>query len=111
MISELNNNSDVVILSRYVKGGGDERILLRSLGSKIFNIFCRLLFRIPTKDLTSSIFLMKRSILDEITLCYGHGEFFLEFLYNTHKKVLKSQKFHMCKKKMKMIVIANLHQI
>ena len=60
MISELNNNSDVVILSRYVKGGGDERILLRSLGSKIFNIFCRLLFRIPTKDLTSSIFLMKR---------------------------------------------------
>ena len=90
MISELNNNSDVVILSRYVKGGGDERILLRSLGSKIFNIFCRLLFRIPTKDLTSSIFLMKRSILDEITfLCYGHGEFFLEFLYNTHKKGFK----------------------
>ena len=90
MISELKNDSDVVILSRYVKGGGDERILLRSLGSKIFNIFCRLLFRIPTKDLTSSIFLMKRSILDEITfLCYGHGEFFLEFLYNTHKKGFK----------------------
>ena len=90
MINELNNNADVVILSRYVLGGGDERILLRSLGSKIFNTFCRLLFRIPTKDLTSSIFLMKRSILDEITfLCYGHGEFFLEFLYNTHKKGFK----------------------
>ena len=26
MISELNNNSDVVVLSRYVEGGGDERI-------------------------------------------------------------------------------------
>ena len=47
MINELKNDSDVVILSRYVGGGGDERILLRSLGSKIFNTFCRFLFRIP----------------------------------------------------------------
>ena len=30
MINELKNDSDVVILSRYVEGGGDERILLRS---------------------------------------------------------------------------------
>ena len=90
MINELKNDSDVVILSRYVEGGGDERILLRSLGSKIFNTFCRFLFRIPIKDLTSSIFLMKRDILDEVTfLCYGHGEFFLEFLYNTHRKGFK----------------------
>ena len=90
MINELKNDSDVVILSRYVGGGGDERILLRSLGSKIFNTFCRFLFRIPIKDLTSSIFLMKRDILDEVTfLCYGHGEFFLEFLYNTHRKGFK----------------------
>ena len=100
MINELKNNSDVVILSRYVSGGGDERILLRSLGSKIFNTFCRLLFRIPTKDLTSSIFLMKRNILDEITfLCYGHGEFFLEFLYNTHKKGFKIKEIPYTQKK------------
>ena len=100
MINELKNNSDVVVLSRYVSGGGDERILLRSLGSKIFNTFCRLLFRIPTKDLTSSIFLMKRNILDEITfLCYGHGEFFLEFLYNTHKKGFKIKEIPYVQKK------------
>ena len=100
MINELKNNSDVVVLSRYVSGGGDERILLRSLGSKIFNTFCRLLFRMPTKDLTSSIFLMKRNILDEITfLCYGHGEFFLEFLYNTHKKGFKIKEIPYVQKK------------
>ncbi len=100
MINELDNNSDVVILSRYVAGGADERILLRSLGSKIFNTFCRLLFRMPTKDLTSSIFLMKRSILDEVTfLCYGHGEFFLEFLYNTHKKGFKIKEIPYVQKK------------
>ena len=100
MMNELKSNSDVVILSRYVLGGGDERILLRSLGSKIFNTFCRLLFRMPTKDLTSSIFLMKRNILDEITfLCYGHGEFFLEFLYNTHKKGFKIKEIPYVQKK------------
>ena len=30
---------------------------------------------------------MKRKILDEVTfLGYGHGDFFLEFLYNVHQK-------------------------
>ena len=39
------------------------------------------------KDFTSSIFLMKRQVLDEITfLGYGHGDFFIEFLHNAHKK-------------------------
>ena len=33
---------------------------------------------------------MKRKILDEVTfLGYGHGDFFLEFLYNVHKKNFK----------------------
>ena len=32
MINELNNNSDVVILSRYVKGGGDERVFFKING-------------------------------------------------------------------------------
>ncbi len=100
MISELNNNSDVVVLSRYVQGGGDERVFLRSIGSKIFNTFCRLLFKIPVKDLTSSIFLMKRYIIDEVTfLCYGHGEFFIEFLYNTHRKGFKIKEIPYIQKK------------
>ena len=87
MNEELEANIDIIILSRYIKGGGDNRILLRALSSKYFNLFCRAVFRIPIKDFTSSIFLMKRKILDEVTfLGYGHGEFFLEFLYNAHKK-------------------------
>ena len=42
MISELNNNSDVVVLSRYVKGGGDERVFLRSMGSTGYPIIPKL---------------------------------------------------------------------
>ena len=90
MIAELKTGNDLIILSRYIDGGEDRRILLRSLGSKYFNLFSRILLRIPIKDLTNSIFLMKRQVMDEVTfLGYGHGEFFLEFIYNAYKKGFK----------------------
>ena len=88
MVNELKSgNNDLILMSRYVKGGGDDRIFLRSFCSKYFNLLCRTILRTQIKDFTSSIFLMKRKILDEVTfLGYGHGEFFLEFLYNVYKK-------------------------
>ncbi len=90
MIEELKSQNDIIVLSRYVQGGGDRRILLRSLSSKYFNLFCQFILRSPIKDFTSSIFLMKRKILDEVTFIgYGHGEFFLEFIYNAHRKGFK----------------------
>jgi len=86
-VKELETSTDLVVLSRYIDGGGDNRVFLRAMASKYFNKFCRFVFNVKTKDLTSSIFLMKRKILDEVTILgYGHGEFFLEFLYNVHKK-------------------------
>ncbi len=87
MAKELENGNDIVVLSRYIPGGGDERVAIRSLGSKYFNLFARTILRLPIKDLTNSIFLMKRKVMDEVTfLGYGHGEFFVEFLYNAHRK-------------------------
>ena len=87
MINELKSNNDLILMSRFIEGGGDNRIFIRAFCSKYFNILCRFILRTPIKDLTSSIFLMKRKILDEVTfLGYGHGEFFLEFLYNVYKK-------------------------
>ena len=100
MISELKSGNDLAILSRFIDGGGDERILIRSLGSKYFNIFSRILLRIPIKDLTNSVFLMKRKVMDEVTfLGYGHGEFFMEFLYNAHKKGFKIKEIPHIQKK------------
>jgi len=100
MIKELESDNDLVVLSRYIKGGGDKRVLFRSLGSKYFNIFSRALLRLPIKDLTNSVFLMKRTIMDEVTfLGYGHGEFFLEFLYNAHKKGFKIKEIPHVQKK------------
>ena len=100
MIRELESGNDLVILSRYIKGGGDERILLRSIASKYFNIFSRIVLRVPIKDLTNSVFLMKRKVMDEVTfLGYGHGEFFLELLYNAHNKGFKIKEIPHVQKK------------
>ena len=100
MSNELKSDNDLILMSRYVKGGGDNRIFVRAFCSKYFNILCRIIFRIPIKDFTSSIFLMKRKILDEVTfLGYGHGEFFLEFIYNAHKKGFKIKEIPYIQKK------------
>ena len=90
MSKVLESNNDIVILSRYVDGGGDERNAIRVFCSKYFNLFCRIILTSSIKDFTSSIFLMKRKIIDEVTILgYGHGEFFIEFLYKVYKKGFK----------------------
>lgn len=100
MIEELNLDNDIVVLSRYVKGGDDHRIWLRRTCSKFFNLFCRLMLGTTIKDFTSSIFLMKREVMDEVTfLGYGHGEFFLEFLHNAHKKDFRIKEIPYVQKK------------
>ena len=89
MIDQLSNN-DIILLSRYVEGGKDERSRLRILSSKIVNWLCRLILSKEIKDYTSGIFVMKRNVLLTVTpICYGHGEFFVEFIYKAHKRGLK----------------------
>jgi dolichol-phosphate mannosyltransferase len=100
MANELNNNNDIIILSRYVQGGGDERNLIRVFCSKYFNLFCRIILTTKIKDFTSSIFLMKRKIINEVTILgYGHGEFFIEFLYKVYKKGFKIKEIPYIQKK------------
>jgi glycosyltransferase involved in cell wall biosynthesis len=89
MIAELDNN-DLVILSRYVPGGNDERSKLRIFSSKLINLVCRIILDDSVKDYTSSLFLMKREKLSlAVPICYGHGEFFIEFIYKLIKKSIK----------------------
>ena len=81
---------DIVLLSRYVRGGGDQRSKMRILSSKIINLICRVILGNDIKDYTSSIFLMKRNVLTHgVPIAYGHGEFFIEFLYKIKKNGVK----------------------
>tara|TARA_B100001093_G_C26803837_1_gene1004617 strand:+ start:212 stop:907 length:696 start_codon:yes stop_codon:yes gene_type:complete len=81
---------DVVLLSRYVDGGGDKRSNMRILSSKIINSVCRIFLGSEIKDYTSSIFLMRKEVLNYgVPIAYGHGEFFIEFLYKIKQNGVK----------------------
>ena len=81
MIDNLEN-SDIVLLSRYVEGGKDERNKVRVFSSRLINFISRLILRSKIKDLSSGIFVMKRDVLlDAVPIASGHGEFMVEFLY------------------------------
>ncbi len=89
MINKLDEY-DIVLLSRYVKGGSDQRSRMRILSSKLINLICRFFLGDQIKDYTSSIFLMKREVLKYgVPIAYGHGEFFIEFLYKIKKNDVK----------------------
>ena len=89
MIDQLNNN-DVVLLSRYAEGGDDKRDKLRSFASRFLNWIYQLTLSKEIKDYTSGMFVMKRDVLlVAIPNCFGHGEFFVEFIYKTHKRGVK----------------------
>ena len=89
MIDQLNNN-DIVLLSRYVEGGDDERNKLRSFASRFLNWIYQLTLSKKIKDYTSGMFVMKKDVLlTAIPNCFGHGEFFVEFIYKIHKRGVK----------------------
>ena len=89
MIENLKDN-DLVLLSRYVQAGSDERNKTRVFSSKFINFVCNIFLTRSIKDFTSSIFIMKKEVLNSVVpICYGHGEFFIEFLYQCYKKEIK----------------------
>lgn len=86
MINELQSN-DVVILSRFLEGGKDERNFVRKWSSYILNKITKFVLRSKINDLSSGIFVMKRAVLlDTLPIASGHGEFMIEFLYNAERK-------------------------
>ena len=92
------DTSDIVLLSRYVDGGLDQRSKLRILSSQLINFFCQIILSNKIKDYTSGIFLMKREVLlSTVPISTGHGEFFIEFLYKalvSGKKIIEIPYVH-----------------
>ena len=87
LAAELNVGYDIAVLSRYIRGGGDQRIFIRSFSSKAINTVARFFLRIPFNDFTSCIFLMKRKLLDYSEIIKtGYAEWFIEFIYIVYKK-------------------------
>lgn len=79
-------DQNIVIMSRYVEGGADYRSKQRIFTSKVINYLCRIILNPKIKDYTSGIFAIKKKLLIDVTpICYGHGEYFIEFIYKASK--------------------------
>jgi len=78
---------DLVIGSRYIKGGGMED-RLRYVLSLIYNLLIKNLLRLKTHDNLSGFFLIKRDLLHKFekeNIFVGYGEYFIRLLNIAHK--------------------------
>ena len=89
MIKNLKDH-DVVIGSRYVEGGRDVRTFLRVASSRLINGLATIVLGYGIKDYDSGFIVIKRQVLDRVTLMpTGYGSYFIEFIYTCCKKGLK----------------------
>lgn len=88
MIEKLNEY-DIVVGSRYAKGGKDDRATLRVISSRLINGLARLVLGFGIKDYDSGFVVLRRSVFDKVSIIpTGYGAYFMEFLYTCRKKGL-----------------------
>ena len=98
--TELDNGNYFAVLSRYIDGGGDERIFLRSFASKIINKFCKLFLGSEFNDYTSGIFLTrKETLLENKDIITGYSEWVMEYIYRLKMHNLKLSEIPYIQKK------------
>jgi dolichol-phosphate mannosyltransferase len=89
MLSTLNT-CDVVIGSRYVAGGKDDRAHSRVLTSRFINRMASFVLDHGIQDYDSGFILMHRQVLDCVSLTpSGYGAYFIQFIYACCRKGLK----------------------
>jgi dolichol-phosphate mannosyltransferase len=87
---EILASCDVVIGSRYVHGGKDDRAPSRVLTSRLINRLANLILGYGILDYDSGFILMRRHALNYVSLSpTGYGAYFIEFIYACCRKGLK----------------------
>ncbi len=88
-LSELNEEVDVVIGSRWVPGGADKRkgsYLFQRYLSLILSKTASFMIKIPVKDVTSGYIAIKKQCLDQVGPLEGdYGEYFIDLLCKLNK--------------------------
>ena len=76
-------DKDLIIFSRYVRDGSDQRGNYRKISSLIINKLCQYLLSNKIKDYTSCIILFKRDVLQDIfPRNTVYANFIIEFVFN-----------------------------
>jgi len=91
LLAGLSQGEDVVVGSRFVKGGGVQIVagsndsLLAYLMSRTLNGFIQRVLGRSFKDYTSGFIALRRGVLDKIPLRGGYGEYFIDLIYRARK--------------------------
>ena len=81
---------DVVVGSRYAKGGKDKRPLLRIISSRFINLIANLVLNFKVLDYDSGFIAAKKEVLKKIPLSdSGYGEYCIEFLFKVGNEGFK----------------------
>ncbi len=89
MIEKLRE-CDVVIGSRYVAGGRDDRAASRVVTSRLVNGMAALILGRGIRDYDSGFILLHRRVFDSVSLMpTGYGSYFIEFIFACRRKGLK----------------------
>jgi dolichol-phosphate mannosyltransferase len=74
--------AEVVVGSRYVEGGRDDRPALRVWSSRLVNGLASLVLGHGIKDYDSGFIVLRRAVFDRVTLMpIGYGSYFIDLLY------------------------------
>lgn len=96
MLYMLDQGYDVVVNSRYVIGGGEDRTgkggAIQLILSRLINWSVRFMLKPSFSDYTSGFIAVRRHILNEFDLRGDYGEYFINFIY----RVIRSKKYHIC---------------
>jgi dolichol-phosphate mannosyltransferase len=88
MINKLNEY-DIVIGSRYIAGGVDDRARIRVWSSWLINHFASLVLGYGIKDYDSGFIALRRNVFNSVSIIpTGYGAYFIEFLFTCRRKGL-----------------------
>ncbi len=102
LLKEIENN-DLIVASRFVKGGGMEE-KRRYYPTLIFNNFLKHILGFPTMDNMSGFYAVKREKLLQLPLekiYKGYGEYHLRLVYSAKKKGFRIKEVPVVYKKRK----------
>jgi len=93
MMPIINQQADLVIGSRYIKGGGmhvSEAGAIQFLGSKLGNFFVnKILLGLPVKESLSGFVVIKKQTLNNLNLTsifQGYGDYCIRLLYQAYRQ-------------------------
>jgi dolichol-phosphate mannosyltransferase len=83
------DSSDLVVGSRYVPGGGDDRPFPRRIFSRIICTLGRCLLGTESRDLTSGLILCRRRVLERLPLTGDYGEYCIALIFRAESHGFK----------------------